>query len=353
MPAPDHSPGTTSGAASRAVAARVLDAVLHHGRSLKAELAVALPRIADPRDRALVEAICFAVLRQPARLRGGAAGMGSASPLPERDSELKALLFVGFAQLDPLRIAGARGSRLRPSRRRARSAAATRPGWSTRCCAAPSAKACRRASRTRTGRRGCANSIARDWPQDDDRNPRCQRGRAADVVAREPPPAIARRLSRPSARGRHRGAGRRPLPDALRLDTPVAVAALPGFAEGTASVQDASAQLVADALAPAPGRACSTPAPRRAARPRICSNAMLRCAWSRSTSTRSDWIACARAWSRLRLGDACNCMRPTPPTRRRGGTACRSMPCCWMRRARRPASCGASPTCCCTAAPPT
>ena len=56
-----------SGEAPRVAAARVLDAVLHHGRSLKAELARALPALPDPRDRALVEAICFAALRQHAR----------------------------------------------------------------------------------------------------------------------------------------------------------------------------------------------------------------------------------------------------------------------------------------------
>src|SRR3546814_5486573 len=41
------------GARPRAVAAQVLDAVLHRGRSLKAELAQALPALADVRDRAL------------------------------------------------------------------------------------------------------------------------------------------------------------------------------------------------------------------------------------------------------------------------------------------------------------
>jgi 16S rRNA (cytosine967-C5)-methyltransferase len=52
----------SSGAASRVVAARVLDAVLHRGRSLKAELSAHLSTLGDTRDRALVEAICFAVL---------------------------------------------------------------------------------------------------------------------------------------------------------------------------------------------------------------------------------------------------------------------------------------------------
>ncbi len=40
---------------------------MHRGRSLKAELAGALTQLPDPRDRALVEALCMAALRQPAR----------------------------------------------------------------------------------------------------------------------------------------------------------------------------------------------------------------------------------------------------------------------------------------------
>src|SRR3546814_20650508 len=55
------------GARPRAIAAQVLDAVLHRGRSLKVELAQALPALADVRDRALGEAICVAALRQQAR----------------------------------------------------------------------------------------------------------------------------------------------------------------------------------------------------------------------------------------------------------------------------------------------
>ena len=51
---------------------------------------------------------------------------------------------------------------------------------------------------------------------------------------------------------------------------------LPGFAEGEVSVQDAAAQRAAPLLLGAGpagrARACSTPAPHRAARPRTCSN---------------------------------------------------------------------------------
>ena len=46
------------GVPPRLAAARVLDAVVRRGRSLKAELARSLPALEDPRDRALVEAIC-------------------------------------------------------------------------------------------------------------------------------------------------------------------------------------------------------------------------------------------------------------------------------------------------------
>src|SRR5690606_4993105 len=90
-----------TGARPRAIAAQVLDAVLHRGHSLKAELARALPGIADVRDRALVEAICFAALRQ--RTRADAA-LRAWVPRPpgRRDGELRALLHAGFAQLDPL-----------------------------------------------------------------------------------------------------------------------------------------------------------------------------------------------------------------------------------------------------------
>ena len=93
--------GMSAGAQPRVVAANVLDAVLHRGRSLKAELAAASASLPDPRDRALVEAICFAALR--IRHRGDAAlAAWIPKPLPRRDAPLRALLLAGFAQLDPL-----------------------------------------------------------------------------------------------------------------------------------------------------------------------------------------------------------------------------------------------------------
>ncbi|WP_462115856.1 transcription antitermination factor NusB, partial [Lysobacter xanthus] len=92
------------GVAPRIAAARVLDAVLHRHRSLRAELGPALSTLPDPRDRALAEAICLAVLRAPQRY-GATLDAWMSKPLPQRDGLVRALLMVGLAQLDPLGLA--------------------------------------------------------------------------------------------------------------------------------------------------------------------------------------------------------------------------------------------------------
>jgi len=239
------------GVQPRVIATRVLDAVLHHGRSLKAELAQALPSLPDPRDRALVEAICFAVLRQPARYESALSAWMS-KPLGYRDGELKALLFAGLAQLDPLKLpahaalastvdaaravgrthqAGLVNALLRRAQREgipAGDAHAHWPAW-------------------------LRERIAADWPEDE--------AAILDASVSEPPMwlRVNRRRGTPAVymqRLQDAGISAQPddnAPDALRLDAPVAVAALPGFSDGEVSVQDASAQLVVEALSPAAG----------------------------------------------------------------------------------------------------
>ena len=91
------------GAALRALAARSLVAVLAEGRSLKAELAEVLPQIADPRDRALFEAICFAVLRHRRRY-DHVLSLWLARPLRDRDYIVHCLLLCGLAQIDELKL---------------------------------------------------------------------------------------------------------------------------------------------------------------------------------------------------------------------------------------------------------
>ena len=249
------------GAAVRAAAARVLDAVLHGGRSLKAELATVLPTIADPRDRALLEAIVFAALRMHARY---AAALAQWMPKPpgRRDGALRALLYVGFAQLDALQL----------------------PAHAALASTVDAARVIGRAHQA-----GLVNALLRraqrDGLPDADASAawprwlldRLQRDRPGQVEAivrasAEAGPLwlrVNRRLATPEgvlarlAESRIEAVQEPACPDGLRIDSPVPVSALPGFADGELSVQDGSAQLVADALAPAPGArvldACAAP----------------------------------------------------------------------------------------------
>lgn len=257
---PAHVKGAP-GAATRAAAARVVDAVLHHGRSLRAELGPAQAQFDDARDRALVEAMCFAVLRAPARF-GGALDAWMARPLPRRDSRVRALLMVGLAQLDPLGLP-------------AHAAVAATVDAARLIDASHQAKLVnallRRALRepiaaVDPGAHWPAwlrTKLRTDWPDDAD----------AIVAAHAQAPPLWLRVNRLQG-GRDAyvqrlvDAGLAPAvdadaPDALRLDVPVPIATLPGFADGAVSVQDASAQAVADALAPPPGAhvldACAAP----------------------------------------------------------------------------------------------
>ncbi|HVR81958.1 MAG TPA: 16S rRNA (cytosine(967)-C(5))-methyltransferase RsmB [Luteimonas sp.] len=249
------------GVAARVAATRVLDAVLHRGRSLKGEFATTLPTLADPRDRALVEAIVFAALRQRARY-DAALSTWIAKPLGKRDQELRALLFVGFAQLDALGLpphaavaatveaaralgrahqAGLANALLRRALREGLTevdASAAWPSW-------------------------LLLQLRRDWPD------------AVDAILQasaQPGPLWLRvnrqRTSVADCSERLHGcrieaAADPRCPDGLRIDAPVPVSALPGFADGEISVQDGSAQLVSDALAPVVGArvldACSAP----------------------------------------------------------------------------------------------
>ncbi|QSX78803.1 16S rRNA (cytosine(967)-C(5))-methyltransferase RsmB [Agrilutibacter solisilvae] len=254
------------GSQARVTATRVLDAVLHRGRSLKAELAAALPALSDPRDRALVEAICFAALRQHAAFNAALA-QWIPRPLPRRDDELRALLHVGLAQLVALAL----------------------PAHAAVAATVDAARGIGRAHQAglvnallrRAQREGLPASdlsaqwpqwlrthLARDWPADLDgiythsamppplwlRNNRLRQTRADYLHALHDAGLAA---SLPQA------ADDILAPDALRLEDSLAVTSLPGFAQGTVSVQDISAQCVAAALAPAPGArvldACAAP----------------------------------------------------------------------------------------------
>src|SRR5690606_6282660 len=87
----------------RVQAARVRGAVVPGGRSLKSELAPVLPRLADPRDRALLEAVVFAALRGRHRYEAALRGWLQKPP-GAGEGPLIALLLAGCAQLDALQL---------------------------------------------------------------------------------------------------------------------------------------------------------------------------------------------------------------------------------------------------------
>lgn len=256
-PAPPPAPGTQP----RVVATRVLDAVLHRGRSLKPELATALPQLPDVRDRALVEAICFAALRGRARFDAALAAW-MPRPLPRRDQELRALLHAGFAQLSVLQLAPHAAVDATVSAARA-IGRAHQAGLVNALL--------RRALREGMPAGGddahwpawLSAHLRRDWPDDV--------AAILEASAQEPPLWLRvnrQRQARDAYRARLADAGIESevddtVPDALRLPGSVAVVALPGFEDGAVSVQDAAAQLVADALAPPVGArvldACAAP----------------------------------------------------------------------------------------------
>lgn len=251
---------STPGIAVRVLAARTLDAVLTHGHSLKAELAQALPQLPDPRDRALLEAIVFAALRGRGRFDAAVAAWMDKPP-SQRDGELRALLLAGFAQL-----------------------ALQLPAHAALDATVEAARAL-----GRTHQAGLVNALLRRalreplpegepadaWPQWLAERLRYDwRDRAPAIFAASAQPAptwlrVNRRRGTPASyRERLSAVGIAAtadtlLSDGLRIDGTLPVAELPGFADGDVSVQDGSAQLVADALAPAQGArvldACAAP----------------------------------------------------------------------------------------------
>ena len=252
-----------AGAAVRAVAARVLAAVID-GASLKATLAQALPGVADVRDRALVEAVCFHATRHRRRYEHALAAW-MPRPLGRRDAAVHALLLAGLAQLDALRLPvhAAVGSTAEAAR------LLGRPGLVglvnavlRRAAREPWPRSTDRAVEA-SHPDWLVDAFARDWPGDVDAildggntpaplwlRPNTTRGDRAGLLA-----ALA-------AAGHPAGTSAQAT-DAVRLDEPVPVRTLPGWDDGRVVVQDAAAQLAVQALAPAAGErvldACAAP----------------------------------------------------------------------------------------------
>ncbi len=234
---------SAQGAKLRAIAAEIVDAVVSGGRSLDSAIVDLEVRV-RPDDRPLLRVLCYGALRHHWQLRAWVDTLLS-RPLKKRDSVINALLAIGLYQLTDTRVAD--------------HAAVSLTVEATRQLRRPKlaglVNAClRRFMRERIADAEPASDEARwnhpgwlierlqrDWPEDwqsiltanNDRAPmwlrvNASRSSTEDVIAR-----LGGGATHPA------------LPDAVKLDAPLAVDALTGFLEGDVSVQDGAAQIAA------------------------------------------------------------------------------------------------------------
>jgi len=256
------------GAALRGEAARALARVVFDGISLRVAIAETAPRFADARDRALLSASLFAAARWWLRLDAALAQLLE-KPLPPKAREIRALLAIGFAQIavmqmpdyavvascvDAARLlgqphySGLVNALLRRFGRERAALDAKLDGDDVTRTAHP---------------RWLIDALRRDWPDDADA--------ILDANNREAPltlrvnrrrcdtaTLLERLLADGIAAGSHAD-----IADAIVLERSTDVTALPGYAEGLFSVQDAAAQRVAELLDVSNGQrvldACAAP----------------------------------------------------------------------------------------------
>ncbi len=253
-------------AVPRAVAAGLLTQVRRHGRSLSTVLPEAFGTGMPAADRALVQELCYGVMRWQSRLEA-VLGRLLERPIKRRDADVESLLLIGLYQLLHMRVPDHAAV--------SETVAATRDlgrPWARGLVNATLRAFLRNRDRLVAGLDDVARHahpdwyierLAADWP-----------GRWASILeaSNERPPMTLRvnlrRGDRPGclARLAEAGIAARPHPfveSAIELETPVSVSSLPGFADGRVSVQDAAAQLAAGLLAPEPGQrvldACAAP----------------------------------------------------------------------------------------------
>jgi len=237
----------SSGARVRAVAATIVDAVVHGGQSLDAAIANNEQRV-DANDRPLLRMLCYGCLRNHWQLQSWISRLVS-KPLRKRDQIINALLAVGLYQIAETRIPdhAVVSETVEAARQLQRPKLA---GLVNACL--------RRFMREDISSTEAADEMAlwnhpawlietirHDWPDDwqsiltanNERAPMWLRANAA----RNSADAYLERLAAADIKAA-RLAG---FADAVCLDEPQAVEMLPGFSAGDVSVQDAAAQLAA------------------------------------------------------------------------------------------------------------
>ena len=259
---------STSGVNPRLIALRVLLAVLEEQRSLDAAIEhheIVLPA---GRERALCRALAYGVLRHHRRL-GALRDRLLRAPLRARDRDVALIVELGLLQLMELDVpahaavsetVGLAAARGKPWAGRLVNALLRRfQRERDQCLAAVDADPAVRHSVPPW----LAERLRADWPQDWTALLARQNQRAPMTLRVNRRRTSAERLGRQLAVAGTPASELPGCPDALVLETPLAVDALPGFAAGEVSVQDAAAQFAAPLLAPRAGDrvldACAAP----------------------------------------------------------------------------------------------
>lgn len=254
------------GVRTRAVAAQSIARVIGDGLSMNEALRPLAGSLDDARDRALVQAIVYGVLRLKPRLDLLLESLLE-RPLRSRESALRALLLAGLYQIRYMDI---------PDHAAVSATVGAAPAVGRKSARGLVNAVLRRYLREREQRDAAAmiTEVGRfahpAWMIERLRTDWCDDWEQILAANNEQPPMWIRinslRLDRdawraldntpPVRSGQWAGAS-------LRLEQPVDVSELPGFAEGLVSVQDAGAQLAAPLIAPKPGErvldACAAP----------------------------------------------------------------------------------------------
>jgi len=254
------------GVLTRAVAAQLIARVIGDGVSMNEALRPLPGLLDDARDRALVRAIAYGVLRLKPRLDLLLEGLLE-RPLRSRESALRALLLAGLYQIgymdipDHAAVSATVGAAPVVARKKTRGLvnAVLRRYLRER------EQSDAAAMTTEVGRFAhpawMIERLRRDW---------CDDWEQILAAGNEQPPMWIRvnrlRMDRDAWRAQDDAPPARSgqwASASLRLERPVDVNDLPGFAAGLVSVQDAGAQLAAPLIAPQPGGrvldACAAP----------------------------------------------------------------------------------------------
>lgn len=237
----------------RTAAVAVLVQVISQGRFLDAALKDVLPKVADPRDRALAQELCFGVLRWGPRLEALAAQLLH-KPLDRRDSDIQCLILIGLYQLIYSRVPAhaAVGETVNAAERLNKPWARGLINALLRRFQRERGQLLERLDRIDTAAFAHPDwliaAIREDWPED---------WKAILEENNQRPPMWLRinrlRGTRDSylqelQTSRIHAAPSAYVESAIRLEQPLDVASLPGFGDGRVSVQDASAQLAAELI---------------------------------------------------------------------------------------------------------